>query len=75
MPDTQEQLTRQSDELYDKYVKPLEQEHRGEFIAVSSGGKTVLAATLLDVMKQAEKRLGDGNFVFKVGDVAVGKWL
>jgi hypothetical protein len=50
MPYTQEQLTRQSDELYDKYVKPLEQEHRGEFIAVSPGGKTVLAATLLDVM-------------------------
>ncbi len=71
MPDTQEELTRQSDQLYEKYVKPLEQNHRGEFIAVSPDGNIVLAPTLLDVIKQAERRQGGGNFVFKVGDVAV----
>ncbi len=75
MSDMQEELTRQSDQLYEKYAKPLEQNHRGEFIAVSPDGNTVLAPTLLEVIKQAEARLGDGNFVFKVGDVAVGKWL
>jgi hypothetical protein len=75
MAETQEHLTQRSDELYAKYVKPLEKEHTGEFIAVSPNGKTVFGPTLLDVMKQAEQRLGDGNFIFKVGDVAVGKWL
>ena len=75
MTDTADELTRQSDALYAKYVRPLEQDHAGEFIAVSPKGSIVLAPTLLDVMKQAEERLGDGNFVFKVGDIAVGKWL
>jgi hypothetical protein len=68
-------LTRQADDLYARYVKPLEREHAGEYVAVSSDGRTVFAATLVDVMKRAELNLGSGNFVFKVGDIAVGKWL
>jgi len=72
--ENQADLTEQSDQLYAQYVKPLEQEHRGEFAAVSPDGKLVLAKTLVDAMKQAEQTLPPGNFLFKVGDVAVDKW-
>ncbi|MHB8576409.1 MAG: DUF5678 domain-containing protein, partial [Dehalococcoidia bacterium] len=68
-------LTEKSKRLYKKYVLPLESKHYGEYIAVSTDGRIVFAKTLVEVMQQAEHDLGSGNFVFKVGDIAVGKWL
>lgn len=68
-------LEQQSDQLYARYVKPLEEEHRGEYVAVSPDGEVVRAKTLSDVMKQAAQDLGSGNFIFKVGEVVVGSWL
>lgn len=70
----QADLLQQSDKLYVQYVKPLEQEHRGEYAAVSPDGKLVLAQTLPDVMEKAEQVLPPGNFLFKVGDIAVDTW-
>jgi len=61
--------------LYEQFGKPLEQEHAGEYIAVSPGGKTLLGTDLLTVTKEATKTFGPGNFIFKIGDIAVGKWL
>jgi len=69
-----DQLKKQADKLYKQYGKPLELEHKGAYLAVSPDGKTVLGATLLEVSKQAKQTLGTGNFVFKVGEKAVGKW-
>lgn len=63
-----------SDRLYKKYGKPLEKEHWGEFLAVSQKGKTLLDADLLALAQKASKTLGSGNFLFKVGEKAVGKW-
>ncbi len=63
-----------SDKLYKKYGKPLEKEHWGKFIAVSQKGKTILGTNLLEVAQKASSILGSGNFVFKVGERAVGKW-
>ena len=62
------------DELYERYGKPLEAEHRGEYLAVSPKGRTVLGETLLEVAQRAVNELGSGNFVYKVGEPAVGKW-
>jgi hypothetical protein len=68
-------LLEQSDALYERYGKPLEKTHRGKFIAISMTGKTLIADTILELMQQAKTALGPGNFIFKIGDRAVGKWL
>jgi hypothetical protein len=67
-------LDRQYDELYELYGKPLEAEHRGEFLAISPQGKTMLGPTLRQVALQAPDVLGPGVFVYQVGEPAVGKW-
>jgi hypothetical protein len=60
--------------LYERYGKPLESEHRGEYVAIAPDGRTVLAPTLLEVVQRATTILGPGNHVFKVGERTVGKW-
>ncbi len=72
--ESQVDLLQQSDRLYARYVKPLEQEHTGEYVAVASDGRLVLAPTLPDVMEKAEQLLPPGNFLFKVGAIAVDTW-
>jgi hypothetical protein len=72
--DQQEQLAI-SDALYERYGKPLEDEHRGEYLAVSRQGRTLLAPTLLEVVERAAETFGPESFIYKVGDKAVGKWL
>jgi len=61
-------------ELYQRYGKPFEADHKGEYLAVSRKGDTILGSTLLDVAKQATDKFGPGNFVYRVGESAVGKW-
>ena len=68
-------LLQQSDALYERYGKPLEKTHRGKFIAISMAGKTLIADTVIELMQQAKTTLGAGNFIFKIGERAVGKWL
>lgn len=65
----------ESDRLYERYGKPLEQEHSGQYLAVSKDGRTLVAATLLEAVDQAVEHFGPENFVFKVGDKDVGEWL
>lgn len=61
--------------LYEKYGKPLEKKHWGKFVAVSPKGQTIIAPTLYDVSEKAPVKFGRGNFIFKIGEVAVGDWL
>lgn len=74
MPEDTAALTRQSQDLYQRFVKPLEPDHEGQYAAVSEDGKVVLAPTLLELMDKAEKDLPPGNFLFKVGDIAIDSW-
>lgn len=67
-------LEKLSDKLYKKYGKPLEGEHWGKFLAVSRKGKTLLGTNLLELAQKASKIFGPGNFIFKVGEIAVWKW-
>lgn len=67
-------LEQLSNKLYKKYGKPLEKEHWGEFLAVSQKGKAILGTNLLKLAQKASKTFGPGNFIFKVGEIAVGKW-
>ena len=71
MPD--DELKQISDNLYEKYGKPLETEHYGQYVAISRAGKVVLGPTVLDVMDRARTIMGPGNFIFKVGEKSVGK--
>jgi hypothetical protein len=64
----------EADALYDQFGKPFEDEHKGEFIALSKDGKTLLGPTALDVMQKARAAFGPGSFIFKVGDRSAGKW-
>jgi len=61
------------DRLYDEFVRPLEQDHYGEFIAITWDGQILLGPTLRDVMVRAKEAFGPGNFVFKIGPKAVGR--
>jgi hypothetical protein len=68
-------LLEQSGALYERYGKPLEKTHRGKYISISMTGKTLIGDTLIELMQQAKETLGPGNFIFKIGERAVGKWL
>ena len=67
------ELDKISDDLYERYAKPLESECWGEYIAVSWDGNTLLGTDLEEVSLSAMQQLGKGGFVFKIGDKAVGK--
>lgn len=69
----QRELLAEADRLYERHVKPLEQEHWGEFVAVSRDGRFLLGASLAELTEQAVAKLGQGHFAFKVGEVAIGK--
>jgi hypothetical protein len=63
-----------ADQLYERYGRPLEDSHRGQYIAIASNGSYLLAPTLVEAVVQSAAELGPGNFVFKVGDRVVGSW-
>ena len=65
---------RQADELYERYARPIEAQHPGEYVAISPGGGTVFAATVQDVVEKAVETFGPGAFVFKVGEKTVWRW-
>lgn len=70
----QKQLKKLGDNLYKKYGQPLEDQHWGEYIAISEAGKIVLGNDLIKVMKKSLAEFGPGSHVFKVGEKAVYKW-
>ena len=63
------------DKIYEQYVKPLESQHQGEYIAVSPQGQVVLAPSFVEALQQGSQQFGKGNFIFKVGEKVVGKLL
>ena len=74
MVSTEQDRRIEADRLYERYGRPLEAEHWGEFVAISRDGGVVLGPSVLDVMRRAKAELGRGNYVFKVGERAVGGW-
>ncbi len=66
-------LQQESDDLYERYGRPLEAEHWGEYVAITREGKTVIGPTLIDVAEQALSSFGPGSFVFKIGEKSVGR--
>lgn len=69
----QSDLLTEGRRLYENYGRPLEHEHWGKFVAIARDGRTVLGETSLGVLERAKMELGPRNFVFKVGEVTLGK--
>jgi hypothetical protein len=65
----------QAEKLYNQFGKPLEETHKGKYIAISPNGNTLIGDVLIDLMEQAKVTLGPGNYIFKIGERSVGKWL
>jgi hypothetical protein len=60
--------------LYEQYGKPLEAEHKSEYVVISASGKTIVGKDLTEVVIHSIERFGKGNFVFKIGSRAVGSF-
>jgi hypothetical protein len=69
-----QQKSGEADRLYEKYVKPLEKDHRGEYMIVSPTGQFLLGTQLYDLVETAERKFGPGNYVFKLGESAAVVW-
>ena len=63
-------------QLYEKFGKPLEKEHKGEFIAISLEGEILLDRRLGELLKQAIDEFGPDNFAMaRVGHDSMAEWL
>lgn len=60
--------------LYERFIKPLEAEHWGEYVVVAPDGRSVLAPTLRLPLAGAAARLGAGTCAFRIGTIAVAGW-
>jgi hypothetical protein len=67
-------LTEQAERLYERYGKPLEREHEGEYVAIFPDGTTVLGPSPQEALDKAMDTVGPGSFVFKLGEKAVWRW-
>jgi len=55
------------DELYERYARPLEADHWGEFIIIAPDGGYVLGDSRLKVLASASTTLGRGHFMYRIG--------
>ena len=69
-----DELLLQSEELYERFGKPLEAEHWGAYVAISADGTILLDGDIDRLSQKALEALGRGAFIFKVGDKEVGRW-
>ncbi len=65
----------EDDALYQRFGKKLEQEHKGEFVAISRDGAVIVSRSDIEVLQKALEQFGSGNFAFRrIGYKAIGKW-
>ncbi len=74
MTATDQERKLQAHALYERYGRPLELAHQGQYVAISPSGETVLAPSVLEVVEKASEAFGPGSFVFKLGAKAVWRW-
>lgn len=66
----------QNRSLYELHGKPLEKDHRGKYVAISDNGQVLLGRDSVEVLQQAVKVFGSGNFALaRVGYRTFGQWL
>ena len=65
----------QDDRLYERYGKPLEADHKGEFVAISDDGQIILGPDELTVSTRAIEQFGSGAFALRrIGADAELRW-
>lgn len=69
----QAELRAKANRLYATYGKAFEPEHWGKYLAISPDGRTLLGLTSREVLRRATDAFGKGNFIFKIGDRALGR--
>ena len=63
----------EDDLLYERYGKPLEGQHQGEFVAIGKDGQIILGKDDVEVLKRALELFGSRKFAFRrVGFQALG---
>jgi hypothetical protein len=67
-------LTRRFDDLYEQYVKPVESQYHGKYVAVAPDGRMVFGESRYEVVKAATEVLGSDSCIYKVGVRVVGSW-
>ena len=79
MPELKEWLTQRAEEkklLYEQYGKPLEQAHKGDYLAIGPDGQTILGKRSGEVLHKAVEAFGSGNFgLLRVGHQTLAQWL
>lgn len=68
MVDLQAWIKRRAEEderLYERYGKPLEADHKGEYVAIGPDGAVILGHDDIKVTQQASARFGSGNYAFR----------
>ena len=63
-----------SEAVYDRFVKPLEAEHYGRYIAVLPDGRYVLGDDLTEVVQLASAEFDQCAFAFKIGPRIVAEF-
>jgi len=51
------------DSLYERYGRPLEQEHYGEYVAIAQEGRVIVGKDDIEVVQRAIQEFGSGNSV------------
>jgi hypothetical protein len=74
MNGSKNKLSPEFDQLYDQYVKPVEAEHTGEYVAVERGGRMIFGTDVREVALAAIDSMSKGSYVYKVGERAAGRW-
>ena len=71
---TQPMTGQEFDKRYERYGKPLENDHHGEFIAITRDGRVIVDKNDIEVVDRAIQEFGSGNFILcRVGYKSVGK--
>ncbi len=57
-------------QVYDQYVKPVEQTHLGEYALVRPNGEIVFATNLPDLVEKTQYMVHRDNCLFRVGEIS-----
>ena len=63
------------DRVYEQYVKPVEQDHLGEYVLVTPAGEMIFASSQAELVERTGHIRGTDNRLFTVGEVADAKFL
>lgn len=74
MPGSEEDAGARLDRMYEQYVKPVEQDHLGEYVVVTSAGEMYFAQTQSELVRKTMHLREGGNCLYKVGEIAASRF-